>query len=163
VFTVGGGTPTHDTKRQANNFPQFLFYVKSRYHMEEKYNNATPQRPEGARPLDAAIIPINIPKYIDQLKGEEAYHKNGKNAITVFKSESVTITLIALSENEIVQPGSEETKAIMSLQVISGRLSFESMGNIVELKDGELLTLHQLLSFKARALTSSICLLTMIK
>ena len=131
--------------------------------MGEKHNNATPQRPEGARPLDAAIIPINIPKYILQLKAEEAYRKNGKNAITVFKSESVTITLIALNENQVVQPGSEENKAIMSLQVISGHLTFESMGNSVELKDGELLTLHQLLSFKATALNNSICLLTMIK
>lgn len=62
--------------------------------MEEKHNYATPQRPEGARPLDAAIIPIQLPKYIVQLKTEEAYHKNGKNAITVFKSDKVTITLL---------------------------------------------------------------------
>lgn len=131
--------------------------------MEEKHNNATPQRPEGARPLDAAIIPINLPKYIAQLKAEEAYQKYRKNAITVFKSESVTITLIALDENEVVQPGSEENRAIMSLQVISGHLAFESMGNQLELNAGELLTLHQLLSFKAKALSSSICLLTMVK
>jgi len=131
--------------------------------MEEKHNNATPQRPEGARPLDAGIIPINIPKYIDQIKGEEAYGKNGKNAITVFKSEQVTITLIALKEGEIVRPGSEEGEAIMSLQVIDGNLLFESMGNAVELKKGELLTLHQLLSFKAKAITDCICLLTMVK
>ena len=131
--------------------------------MEEKYNNATAQRPEGARPLDAAIIPIDIPKYIIQLKQEEAYDKNGKNAITVFKSAQVTITIIALKDGEIVKPGSEENEAIMSLQVLHGKLSFESMGNLTELSGGDLITLHQTLSFKATALTDSIGLLTMIK
>jgi hypothetical protein len=131
--------------------------------MEEKHNNATRQRPEGARPLDASIIPINIPKYVEQLKTEKAYHKNGKNAITVFKSERVTITIIALGADENVHPGSEETEAIMSLQVLDGHLSINSYGEIFELQTGELVTLHQLLSFKAQALTDTICLLTMFK
>ncbi|RZL37368.1 MAG: hypothetical protein EOP00_28705 [Pedobacter sp.] len=131
--------------------------------MEEKHNNATPQRPAGARPLDAGLIPINIPKYIEQLKEEEAYHKNGKNAITVFKSDKATITLIALQEGQNIHPGNEENEATMSLQVISGHLYFESFGNELELGDGELLTLHQQLSFKAKAKSTTICLLTMIK
>ncbi len=132
--------------------------------MELKHNNATPQRPEGARMLDAGIIPVNIPKYIEQIKNEEAYHKNGKNAITVFKSHSVTITILALKEGESIRPGSEENEeAQMSLQLISGHLFFESFGNEITLNDGELITLHQLLSFKAKALSESICLLTMIK
>jgi hypothetical protein len=131
--------------------------------MELKHNNATPQRPEGARMLDAGIIPINIPKYIAQIKEEEAYHKNGKNAITVYKSATVTITIVALREGESIRPGSEENEAQMSLQVITGNLFFESLGNEATLSDGELITLHQLLSFKAKALSESICLLTMIK
>ncbi|RZK55580.1 MAG: hypothetical protein EOO91_13850 [Pedobacter sp.] len=131
--------------------------------MEEKHNNATKQRPEGARPLDAGIIPINIPKYIGQLKAEEAYEKNGKNAITVFKSDAVTITLIAMQMNEEFHPGSEENEATMSLQVIKGEVLFESFGNKVELKDGELVTLHQQLSFKTTAISDAICLLTMVK
>lgn len=132
--------------------------------MEYKHNNATPQRPEGARMLDAGIIPINIPKYITQIKEEEAYNKNGKNAITVFKSDRATITLVALKEGESIRPGSEDPdEAQMSLQVISGNLFFESLGDEITLKDGELITLHQLLSFKAKALSDSICLLTMIK
>ena len=130
--------------------------------MEEKHNNATPQRPEGARTLDAGIIPINIPKYIAQIKEEEAYHKNGKNAITVFKSDQLTITLIALKDGQRFHPGNEENEATLSLQVINGHLYFESFGNDIELKDGELLTLHQQLSFKAIAKTDCICLLTMV-
>lgn len=131
--------------------------------MEEKRNYATSQRPAGGRILDAGIIPINLPKYITLIKTEEAYAKNKKNAITVFKSDQVTITLIALQQDEIIRPGSEEGEAVMSLQVIDGQLAFESMGTDVDLQSGELLTLHQQLSFKARAISDCICLLTMVK
>lgn len=131
--------------------------------MEEKYNHATPQRPEGTRPLDAGIISIAIPKYIDQIRNEDTYHRNGKNAITVFKSEKITITLIALKAGENIRPGSEENEATMSLQLIDGHLFFESLGHEIELKNGELLTLHQQLSFNAKAINDSICLLTMVK
>jgi hypothetical protein len=138
-----------------------MFFIKK--IMEEKHNNATPQRPEGARPLDAGIIPIDIEKFCEQIKKEEAYHKNGKNAITVFKSDKVTITIIALQATQKFHPGNEENEATMSLQVLKGNLHFESFGNEINLSDGELLTLHQQLSFKATAINDVICLLTMVK
>jgi hypothetical protein len=131
--------------------------------MEERHNDATPQRPDGSRPLDASIIPINIPKYITQITNEEAYHKNGKNAITVFKSREVTITIIALKEAEIIHPGNDEGEAIMSLQIIKGHLMFESIGSDTDLNEGEMITLHEQLSFKATAIKPTICLLTMVK
>ena len=131
--------------------------------MEEKHNNSTSQRPEGARALDAAILPIDLPKYISQLKEEEAYDKNGKNAITVFKSDNVTITLIALKDGLNFHPGLNEEIAIMSLYVITGCLSFESSGKVNRVEEGKLITLHQQLSFYASAVLDSICLLTMIR
>lgn len=131
--------------------------------MEEKHNNATPQRSGGARTLDGPLVPVDIPKYMEQLKTEDAYHKNGKNAITVFKSDHVTITLIALKGQETVKPGSEENEAIMSLQVLNGELSFENQGAVLSLKTGELVTLHQTLSFNITAINESMCLLTIIK
>lgn len=130
--------------------------------MEEKHNLSTKQRPEGARPLDAALIPIDMHKFSKQIKSEEAYQKNGKNAITVFKSEKVTITLIALKADQNFHPGKEDNVAIMSLQVISGELFFESLGNEISLTDGQFLTLHQELSFNATAKTDVLCLLTMV-
>jgi hypothetical protein len=146
-----------------NNFFELLFLTTKKHIMEEKHNHATPQRPTGTRPLDAAVIPVNIPAYILQLKQEEAYAKNGKNAITVFKSESVTITVIVLKAGEFIRPGSEENEAIMSLQLVNGELIFESFGREITLIDGELITLHEILSFKARAIQDSVCLLTMVK
>ena len=64
--------------------------------------------------------------------------------------------------DENFHPGKEEDVVIMSLQVISGQLLFESLGNEINLNDGQFLTLHQELSFKATAKTDILCLLTMI-
>ena len=72
--------------------------------MEEKHNHATRLRPEGERAIDADLIAVDIRKYETQLHGEEAYRKNGKNAITVFKSDQVTITLISLTIGSIIKP-----------------------------------------------------------
>jgi hypothetical protein len=131
--------------------------------MEEKFNNATPQRPEGTRPLDSSIVPVDIPRYINQLKEEEAYNKNGKNAITVFKSDNVTITLIALKDGQNFHPGQNEDTAIMSVYLIKGKLSFESLGKVATINENELITLHQQLSFNATALMDCICLLSLFK
>ncbi|RZK54838.1 MAG: hypothetical protein EOO87_09405 [Pedobacter sp.] len=131
--------------------------------MEEKHNNATPQRPEGARPLDANLIPINIEKFVTQIKNEEAYDKNGKNAITVFKSENITITIVALKANEVIHPGNAENCAIMTLQVLEGEILFISADNEIKLESKNLLTIHQKLSFNATAKTDTICLLTVVR
>jgi hypothetical protein len=131
--------------------------------METKYNQATPQRPEGTRPLDADLIPIDLLKCIDQIKNEQAYAHNGKNALTVFKSNTVTITLIALKANEHIHPGNNEDIAVMTLQVLKGSLSFDNQIDRVDLAEGQLVTLHQKLAFDAIALQESICLLTLVK
>ena len=58
--------------------------------MENKRNEATLNRPEGDRVLDAPYVFVNIPEFIRQLKSEEAWQKNDRNGITVFKTGRVT-------------------------------------------------------------------------
>ncbi len=131
--------------------------------MEEKHNNATPQRPEGARALNASVLPIDMLKYIEQIKNEEAYLKNEKNAITVLKTKQVTVTIVALKAGEMVHPGNEEGVGMLILQVIDGYISFESRGERAELRKGYLLSLNDHLSFTARANEESTCLITLFK
>lgn len=131
--------------------------------METKFNNATPQRPEGSRPLDSDLIPIDLKKHIVQLKNEQAYKNNGKNALTIFKSNQITITLIALQAGQSLHPGKTEDVAIMSLQVLSGSLAFDNQKDSLILEEQQLVTLHQKLVFEALAKTESVCLLTLLK
>ena len=93
-------------------------------NMEEKFNDATPQRPAGHRTLDGQLVLADLPRFIKEIRNEAAYHENGKNAITVFKSANATITLIALKAGEKIQSGPEEAHLLMSLYLIEGNLSF---------------------------------------
>jgi hypothetical protein len=131
--------------------------------MEEKHNIATLKRPTGARTLDAALIPIDLLTYIKVIKKEEAYTKNGKNAITVFKTKQATVTVIALKAKENLHPGNSDGIGVMILELLNGKLHFESMGKHGLLKAGSLLTLNQHLSFNISAIRDSVCLLTIVK
>ena len=131
--------------------------------MEEKHNNATPQRPAGNRTLDAQLVMVDLPRFIKEIQNESAYHENGKNAMTVFKSEQVTITLLALKKEEKFQSGSEEKHLLMSLHVLEGSLSFVVNGVEEYLSDGQLLNYHYDYPFKAIAYSNCVCLLTVIK
>lgn len=131
--------------------------------MEEKFNNATPQRPAGHRTLDGQLVQVDLPRFISEIRSEAAYHENGKNAITVFKSEHATTTLVALKTNEKVQSGSEERHLLMSLYVIEGKLSFSVNEKEEYLSDGQLLNYHYDYPFQAIAHTDCVCLLTVIK
>ena len=70
--------------------------------MEIKSNQATGNRPEGDRILDAPYVFTDIPMYLEQLKSEKSWSKNDRNAITVYKSEKVTI-LVAVLKSRILR------------------------------------------------------------
>ena len=131
--------------------------------MEEKFNNATPQRPTGHRTLDAQLVPVDLPRFIKEIRNEAAYHENGKNAITVFKSEHATTTLVALKKDEKVKSGVEEKNLLMSLYLIEGNLSFVVNDKEEYLSVGQLLNYHYDQPFQALAHSECICLLTVIK
>ena len=131
--------------------------------MEDKFNNATPQRPAGHRTLNGQLVSVDLPRFIKEIRNEAAYHENGKNAITVFKSEHATTTLVALKKDEKVQSGNEEQHLLMSLYVIEGDLSFLTEDKEEYLSVGQLLNYHYDHPFQAFAHTECICLLTVIK
>ena len=105
----------------------------------------------------------DLPKFIGEIRNEAAYHENGKNAITVFKSEHATTTLVALKKDEKVQSGNEDQHLILSLYVIEGSLSFFTEGKESYLSGGQLFNYHYDYPFQVVAHTECICLLTVIK
>lgn len=131
--------------------------------MEEKFNNATHQRPAGHRPLDGLLVPVDLPKFISEIKNEPAYHDNGKNAITVFKSEHTTVTLVALKNGGKIKSGPEEGHLLMSLYVIEGSLTFIVEDKEQYLSEGQLLNYHYDFAFRAVAEGDCVCLLTVTK
>ncbi|MFN0292371.1 cupin domain-containing protein [Pedobacter helvus] len=131
--------------------------------MQEKFNNATPQRPAGARPLDGELILADLPRFIKEIRDEAAYRENGKNAITVFKSEHATTTLLVLKEGEKVQSAGDEKHLLITLYIIEGDLSFVVNQKEDYLSVGQLLSYHYGQAFQVLAHSECICLLTVIK
>ena len=86
--------------------------------MENKRNEATLSRPEGDRVIDAPYVFINTPEFIQQLMDEEAWQKNDRNAITVYKTSNMTMVLVCLHAKAVLKDNLVD--GIFTIQVIEG-------------------------------------------
>ena len=127
--------------------------------MEEKFNESTSQRPGGKRPLDALMVTIDLPAYMEQLKQEMPWKNGDRNAITVFKTNDMRIVLVALHEGaEIIKHTAE---GIISVQVLEGQMWFRTDRQSVELGKGQMIALHERIPHSVRAIKETIFLLTL--
>ncbi len=127
--------------------------------MEEKFNEATQQRPEGDRVMDAAMVTIDLPSFIKQIKQESPWKDKDRNAITVFKTNGMRIVLIALHAGAELKTHTAE--GIISVQVIDGRMKFTADNRSVELDKGQMLALHKGIPHSVEAIDETIFLLTL--
>lgn len=117
--------------------------------MEIKKNDATLNRPEGERVLDAPYVIADISTFVEQLHGEEAYSKNGKNGITVFKSEGLTQVITSMKAGEEIIEN--EVEGFVSIQVLKGKAVLKIAEGDRMLEEKQLVTIHPHVvhSFKA--------------
>ena len=108
--------------------------------MELKRNDATLNRPEGDRVIDALYVFIDLPDFMRQLKEEPAWGKNDRNGITVFKTDNLTIVLTILHDKAVIKDNSIE--GLVTLQVIEGMLRVSTIDGDIELKEKQLISLH---------------------
>ena len=127
--------------------------------MKEKHNAATQQRPEGDRPIDAALVEIDLPMFIKQIKEESSWKNSQRNAITVFKTNGLRIVLIALHEG--AEMAKHTADGIISIQVLEGQMQFNTDRQSVELSKGQMLALHERLPHSVLAIKETIFLLTL--
>ena len=126
--------------------------------MENKRNEATINRPEGDRVLDAPYVFINIPDFIRQLKSEEAWQKNDRNGITVFKSGRVTMVLTCLHAKAIMNDVLVD--GIFTLHVLEGIIRVRTPDGEVDMQANQVITFHQLVDHSIEALMDSVLLFT---
>lgn len=126
--------------------------------MENKRNDATLNRPEGDRVIDAPYVFINIPDFIRQLKSEEAWQKNDRNAITVFKTDKVRMVVVCLHAKALLKDNLVD--GIFSIHVIDGVVRVVSPDGDVDMMANQMITFHQLVDHSVEALMDSVLLLT---
>ena len=127
--------------------------------MKEKFNNATTQRPEGERTIDAALVTIDMNSFIELIKKEKVWEESDRNAITVFKTNSMCIVLIALRKG--AEMNKHKADGLISLQVLEGQIMFKTDEQTVELGKGQMLALHEAILHDVLAKEETIFLLTL--
>lgn len=127
--------------------------------MENKSNEATPQRPEGDRMLDAPVVEMDLNKLVLQIKSETAWEEADHNAITIFKSDLMRIVLMGMNKNAELK--THTAKGTISVQVIAGKINFTANDNTVSMEAGQMLVLHEKILHSVLALTESFFLLTL--
>ena len=127
--------------------------------MEIKFNTATRHRPEGDRVMDAPLVTIDLVSFIKQIKKEKKWRRSDRNAITVFKTIGMRIVLIAMrKDGEMVK---HTANGKISIQVLKGKLQFNTNNQSVKLNKGQMLALHDGLPHRILAQKKVIFLLTL--
>lgn len=127
--------------------------------MEERMNEATRNRPEGDRVIDAEMVEIDLHRYMSQLKSEEAWLNSQRNAITLFKTDAMRIVMIGLHADGMLPE--HKSDGVISFQVLKGHIRFKVGDDEKRLVEGNMLTLHEKIPHTVIAVEESVFLLTM--
>lgn len=127
--------------------------------MENKSNEATPQRPEGDRMLNAPLVEMNLNKFIEQIKGESTWAESDRNSITIFKSDSMRIVLMGMHKDAELK--THTANGIISVQVLEGKINFTAVESTVSMEKGQMIALQEMIPHSVLALAESFFLLTL--
>ena len=123
-----------------------------------KANDATLNRPEGSRVLDAPYVIANIDDRIDQLKDEKAWDKNDRNGITLVKNEHMTIVLTTLHEDAEIRDN--QLEGMFTIEVLEGRIKVSTEIDSFDLEKRSLVSFRPNICHSIRADKRSVLLLT---
>jgi quercetin dioxygenase-like cupin family protein len=135
-------------------------YQYKKAFMEMKRNEATLNRPEGDRVIDAPYVFMDLGQFIKQLKEEEAWTKNDRNGITIFKTENLTTVLTCLHKDAMIKDNSVD--GILQVQVLSGKIRVTTADGDIDMEEGEMIVFHPGISHTIQALKKSSVLLQTI-
>ena len=126
--------------------------------MEIKRNEATHNRPKGDRVIDASYIFTDLPAFIKQLKEEDAWKKNDRNGITLFKTDNMTMVLTVFHKGAVIPHNSVD--GLVSIQTIEGKIRLTTADGDIELKEKQLINFHPHQEHSIEALEEAVFLIT---
>lgn len=126
--------------------------------MEIKANDATRNRPQGDRVIDAPYVYADIPAFVQQVKVESAWDKSDRNAITIFKTDNMTIVVTALKEGAVIKDN--VVNGFLSVQVLEGAITMETLEGDGDMGEHHLMVFHPGVPHSLEARLDSVLLLT---
>ncbi|HRP89177.1 MAG TPA: cupin domain-containing protein [Edaphocola sp.] len=127
--------------------------------MEDKFNEATPLRPEGDRLLNANLVEMDLNKFMEQIRSEITWKAGGHNSITILKTEHLRIVLIGLKTQSELK--THTAPGQISVQVLEGKIKFTADSQSVTLTKGQMISLKPRIPHSVLAEEESFFLLTL--
>jgi quercetin dioxygenase-like cupin family protein len=117
--------------------------------------------PRDGRTVSGPAITFSIAEEIGLLRGEPEWIAGTRNAVTVVKTDNLSIVLIALKKDANLC--GHQVDGPITLQVISGVVRFGVAGEPQTLSAGTVLALDKSIAHDIQALEDSELLLTIVK
>jgi quercetin dioxygenase-like cupin family protein len=121
-------------------------------------NQATYNRPEGARVLDAPYVVTDINASMNQLMNENGWEETDCNGITLFKTDNLTTVLICMHTGSRI--GENSIDGTVTLQVIEGEVELTADEDVLTLHTGQIVMLHHEVTHSILATEETVMLLT---
>ncbi len=128
--------------------------------MSIKQNEATYNRPKGDRIIDAPLVIIDIPEHIQQLTEENAWKKNDKNGITVYKSSQMTVVMVALHQGAEAIENCVDGNLFMQVLVGKVNINIPETDVSTDIHQGQAIALHSGIENSITATEDAVILLT---
>ena len=129
--------------------------------MEIKYNEATYNRPDGDRMIDAPVVFNDLEIFYDQLISEEAWEKNDRNGITICKTEHHTQVLTLLKEGAAIT--GNVVDGWVTIHVIKGKLKVYLGNEKQVITEQQMFNFHPGVNHSIEAASIVLVLITVIK
>ncbi len=107
---------------------------------EHSYIDATHQRPEGYRPINAELVKVDTKEVINLLQDETTWAESDRNAITIYKSPQLVNTVVGLKKEAVMEK--QQVEGTLNIHVLEGRLVLSSLGENRTIGKHELVWLH---------------------
>lgn len=107
------------------------------------------------------MVDINLNDFIKIIKEEPTWKDSDKNSITVYKTDGLSVVLIALHRGAELKR--HTAAGIITVQVLDGRIRFDTDEGSSEMGKGEMLALHERIPHAVFAMEESVFLLTHAK
>lgn len=110
------------------------------------------------RRQDGSFLFFDLPAMMEKIKQEDSWKHGQRNAITLLKSNTMRLVLIALRAGEEIDFCQSDN--LISLQLLDGRSEFRAANKTIAVKEGNLLTLYENVEHSLIAISETIFLLT---
>lgn len=125
-----------------------------------KYNEATPQR-MGDHLLDAPAVQIDLHAFKAQILQEPSWQDSGRNAITLFKTDGMSLVMTALHQGTKMEENILDNR--LCIHVLDGHVNVKTSIHSHDLAQGQVLVLHEGIPHSISALSDSTLLLTVAR